>query len=158
MFKRRILIDARLSDGQAGGIQQVVCGIAQGLSGLDTSQFEIGFCVYQGESEWLTPYLAGHFRLIEINKPTVKASSTRLLGRGKNFIRRYFGHLLGSKSIRLEPEPELVTKYEPDLIHFVHQNCFATGRPFIFTPHDLQHEYFPAVSYTHLTLPPTPYV
>lgn len=143
MKAKRILIDARLSDGQAGGIQQVVCGIAQGLSGLDTSQFEIGFCVYQGESEWLTPYLAGHFRLIEINKPTVKASSTRLLGRGKNFIRRYFGHLLGSKSIRLEPEPELVTKYEPDLIHFVHQNCFATQRPYIFTPHDLQHEYFP---------------
>ena len=143
MIKRRILIDARLLDGKAGGIQQVVCGIAQGLSNLDTSQFEIGFIVFKGGSDWLSPFLSDKFLLIEVSKPSADRNLNRSCSFLKRFVRRNFGHLLGSKSIRLEPEPELVTKYEPDLIHFVHQNCFATQRPYIFTPHDLQHEHNP---------------
>lgn len=140
---KKILIDARLLDGQAGGIQQVVCGIAQGLSNLDTSRLEIGFCVYQGESEWLNPYLAKHFSVIEIIKPTVELSHTGHIGKGKNFIRKSVGHLLGGRSIRLSPEPESASKFEPDLVHFIHQNIFSTECPFLFTPHDLQHEYYP---------------
>lgn len=143
MKTKRICIDARLLDGQAGGIQQVVCGIAQGLSRVDTSQFEIGFSVCKGESDWLTPYLSEDFQLIEIARTTSPRSERGLSVSAKGILRKYVGHLLGSSSIRLEAEPGLVNEFAPDLVHFVHQNCFETKRPYIFTPHDLQHEYFP---------------
>lgn len=143
---QRILIDARLIDGQAGGIQQVVIGIAEGMSQLDLSGFHIKFLCYEGHTEWLEPYLGSTLSVVQVPKTSSNQAATlrgKIHKKVSNWGRDHFGHLIGTRSIRLSPEPESVRQFNPDLIHFVHQNCFNTSRPYLFTPHDLQHEHYP---------------
>jgi hypothetical protein len=43
---RKILIDARLRDGEAGGIQQILVGLAQGFSIVETTYTFCHFIAY----------------------------------------------------------------------------------------------------------------
>ena len=144
MSVAKILIDARLRDGEAGGIQQVVIGLAQGLAEVKPLGFRIAFLMLEGHTKWLEPYLYEGVDILKVpcgGEPERRTGG--ILGEIKSLIRGRIGHLLGRFSIRLPLEPAAVSAFDPDLIHFVHQNCFETDRPNIFTPHDLQHEYFP---------------
>lgn len=141
---KRILIDARLRDGEAGGIQQVVVGLAQGFSQIKSEGFDVRFLCYKGHEAWLQPYLGnnqGLFRLAKRPTPTAKPSALKASVR--RMLRNTLGLLPGTGCLNVPAEPVEVREFNPHLIHFVHQNIFKTQRPFIFTPHDLQHEHFP---------------
>jgi glycosyltransferase involved in cell wall biosynthesis len=140
---KHILIDARFRDGSPGGIQQVVIGLAQGLGQLNPSEFHFTFLMLEEQTAWLEPYLPAGGELACVPCEAHSAGNPSGLQRFKSLLRDRFGHLLGQASVRLPSEPAIVHELKPDLIHFVHQNCFQTERPFLFTPHDLQHEYYP---------------
>jgi hypothetical protein len=53
----RVAIDARLLPGVFGGVEQVIVGLAHGLSGLTDSPDEYLFLVYQGDQSWLERHL-----------------------------------------------------------------------------------------------------
>ncbi len=139
-----ILVDARFRDGSPGGIQQVVIGLAQGLSQVDLVGVRISFLMLEGYTAWLKPYLKEDFLIVCVPVPREQSSAKMTpLQSLKTIFRDRVGHLLGRRSIHIPSEPAIVKELNPDLIHFVHQNCYQTDRPFLFTPHDLQHEYYP---------------
>jgi glycosyltransferase involved in cell wall biosynthesis len=140
---KHILIDARFRDGSPGGIQQVVIGLAQVLSQLDLAGNRVTFLLLEGHTAWLEPFLPQGASIACVPTSSAATSAGGFLARVKAFVRDRFGHLLGQSSIQIPAEPAIVKELNPDLIHFVHQNCFRTDRPFLFTPHDLQHEYYP---------------
>ncbi|MBT63402.1 MAG: hypothetical protein CML13_09355 [Puniceicoccaceae bacterium] len=140
---KHILIDARFRDGSPGGIQQVVIGLAQGLSQLDLAGNRVTFLLLEGHTAWLEPFLPEQATIACVPTSSAAPSSGGFLARVKAFVRDHFGHLFGQSSIQIPAEPAIVKELNPDLIHFVHQNCFRTDRPFLYTPHDLQHEYYP---------------
>lgn len=144
-MSRHVLIDARLIDGRAGGIQQVIVGLAQGLSVVDLGKERVTFLMFEGHTAWLEPFVGKGGQGLDIATvpaPKVRAASTGVLRKLKAWSSGV-SHLLGPGSIRVPTEPAIVEKLAPDIVHFVHQVAFKTSRPFIYTPHDLQHEYFP---------------
>ncbi len=58
----RVCIDARLGEGRFGGVEQVVIGLAGGLSRLDDGDEEYLFLTLPEHDEWLRPYLGGPCR------------------------------------------------------------------------------------------------
>src|SRR5512140_3538920 len=55
----RVALDARLESGDRGGVEQVIIGLAAGLSALTDDRDESLFLVNPEHRDWLTPYLAG---------------------------------------------------------------------------------------------------
>ena len=55
----RVCIDARLGSGRFGGVEQVVIGVASGLSRLGDGDEEYLFLTHPEHDEWLQPYLSG---------------------------------------------------------------------------------------------------
>src|SRR5262245_38773776 len=60
----RICIDARLENGVPGGTQQVVIGMAHGLSQLTEGDEQYFFLVNHGHDAWLKPYVSGPCQLL----------------------------------------------------------------------------------------------
>ena len=56
-----IAIDARVFDGQAGGVQQAILGLAMGLASLDDRGDRYLFLVHRNH-DWLLPALGGACR------------------------------------------------------------------------------------------------
>ena len=49
----RVCIDARLGQGKSGGVEQVVIGIASGLSKLGEGEEEYLFLAYPEHEDWI---------------------------------------------------------------------------------------------------------
>ena len=62
MTSLRVCIDARLGEGQFGGVEQVVIGLAAALSRLDDGDEEYLFLTHPEHEDWLRPYLSGPCR------------------------------------------------------------------------------------------------
>ena len=140
---KRVLIDARMRDGQAGGIQQVVLGLAQGFSQVDTSGYDIRFLVLDGHSAWLQPFLGLDQKLMVMPySQSNLVSKNGLATMALNCVRNTIGRIAVSASVKLPKVPDCVSSWNPELIHF-YQNIFKAECKFIFTPHDFQHEYYP---------------
>jgi hypothetical protein len=52
-------IEARLIDGQWGGIQQFIIGLASGLSQITDPGTRFTFFTYANHTAWLEPYVSG---------------------------------------------------------------------------------------------------
>jgi hypothetical protein len=55
----RVAIDAHVVSGEYGGVEQVIIGLAHGLSGLSDDGEEYFFLTYEGDQSWLEPYVNG---------------------------------------------------------------------------------------------------
>jgi glycosyltransferase involved in cell wall biosynthesis len=142
---KKILIDTRIADGVAGGMQQYVIGLAKGLAEIspeEVGELEITFLMLEGHASWLEPYLPDFCTILCQHTGKNFSGKQKLLA-AKEMLMKKFGHLLGPNSIRIASEPAVVTEHNPDLVHFIHHRCFATDRKSIFSPYDLQHEYYP---------------
>jgi glycosyltransferase involved in cell wall biosynthesis len=138
MKSLRVCVDARLGGGLSGGVEQVVIGVAAGLSRLEDGAEEYLFLAHPGHDEWLRPYIRGpsrmlHSRMEYAGEPGIIAELRRRaralpFGRGSRDIPASDGTLerAGSR-----------------LVHFVHQEAFLTDVPSIYQPHDLQHLHLP---------------
>ena len=137
----RIVIDARLRDGEPGGVQQVVIGLASGLSRLpDTHGEQYLFVTWRGQAAWLRPFVRNACRLVEI-----RASRLRAVGRwvrGAVGATGAFGTLPSSR-VSVAAGDRAVEALRADVIHFPTQRAFLTSTPSIYQPHDLQHIHLP---------------
>jgi glycosyltransferase involved in cell wall biosynthesis len=131
-----------------GGLQQVVAGLAWGLSMLDGDDryLLLGF---EDSAEWLGEYVAGPCEIVTVPR-----------GTGRSRRRRAFESLsaasprIGSAVQRLgpafgnaaAPTPRadgLLEALGADLVHFTSQQGFLTAVPSIYQVHDLQHVHRP---------------
>ncbi len=137
----RIVIDSRLRDGEPGGVQQIVIGLASGLSRLPGGAGEeYVFLAWRGHAEWLRPYVRGACRMVEI-----RASRVRAIGRWIHDAAAATGVLgaLPSSRVSVAAGDRAVEALGADVIHFPTQRAFLTATPSIYQPHDLQHVHLP---------------
>ena len=137
MSPLRVCIDARLRAGRFGGVEQVLIGIAAGLSALEDGDEEFLFLTNPGEEDWIRPYVGGPCRLL----PTRRGSAQR---RVRAVVRGVV-----ERTPRIGPRFSLrvsdgtVERAGADLVHFPIQDAFLTELPSIYQPHDLQHLHHP---------------
>jgi glycosyltransferase involved in cell wall biosynthesis len=133
----RVCIDARLGTGRFGGVEQVLIGIAAGLSGLDEPDDEYLFLTHEGEDDWLRPYLSGPCRILHTRRSRpnrrARAIARGLLERAPRVGTRF--------SVRVSDGT--VERAGIDVMHFAFQDAFLTEVPSIYQPHDLQHHHLP---------------
>ena len=160
----RVVIDARLTSGQAGGVEGVVIGLAHGLARLEGPE-EYIFVAREGETEWLEPYTGGSVRIERqaaaddppaagVPRPTAAQPPARRRGRLARLLRRLRRSLAASqpprpaaraaKPPRSRPEGDpFIDELRPDVVHMPIQHGFLTAAPSIYHPHDLQHVHLP---------------
>ncbi|MDX2078975.1 MAG: glycosyltransferase family 1 protein [bacterium] len=141
--KIKIGIDARITDGKQGGVQQFIIGLAQGLSQLTDGDETYIFLAYQGQSDWLKPYIGGKCQLHLIDDMPKMPIWKQYL---KRFTKlRYLWHLIRAKrnTIKIPHSDGLIENLHIDLMHFTTQNGFLTAIPTIYHPWDLQHIHLP---------------
>jgi glycosyltransferase involved in cell wall biosynthesis len=133
----RVCIDARLGEGQFGGVEQVVIGIAAGLSKLDDGDEEYLFLSHPEHDEWLRPYLGGPCRIMH---PRRGYLSRRSRAAARALVER-LPRVGLSHAVR--PSDGTVERAGADVVHFPFQDAFTTDLPSIYQPHDLQHLHLP---------------
>jgi Glycosyltransferase len=133
----RVCIDARLGEGRFGGVEQVVIGIAAGLSKLEDGDEEFLFLSYPEHDEWLRPYLGGACRIVH---PRRGYLSRRMRAVSRGLMERLPGVGL---SFAVRPSDGTVERAGADVVHFPFQDAFTTDIPSIYQPHDLQHLHLP---------------
>jgi glycosyltransferase involved in cell wall biosynthesis len=140
----RVGVEARLQDGVSGGVQQIVLGLAQGLSRLDGPE-EYHFHVYPDSCEWLEPYLRGPCRRLDGGPLGIRKTATGLKRALKPLLTS--GPLdwaWGRFSKRLKDSDGTFERAGMEALHFPYQAAFRTGIPSVYQPHDLQHLHYPA--------------
>lgn len=140
-----VCIDARLTDGSAGGVMQAVMGLASGISKLEDGDEEYLFLVYGGENAWLRQYLGGACRILEVplpHSPSWKNALKRIAPSARGRWQKLKG-LAGSRAIRVPVSNGIIERTSVDVMHFMLQDAFLTNVPSIYQPHDLQHLHFP---------------
>lgn len=148
----RVGIDARLHSGQPGGVQQVIIGLASGLSRVDSGDEEYHFLVYHSHSDWLAPYLGGSCRLLFVRPEPSWKRIAKALPLGARALHAAGG--LGRALRTNRSESRVASCLVPSsdgtieaarlhLIHFPKQDAFLTHVPSIYHPHDIQHVHHP---------------
>jgi glycosyltransferase involved in cell wall biosynthesis len=133
----RVCIDARPGSGLFGGVEQVVIGVAAGLSRLTDGDEEYLFLTHPEQDEWLRPYLSGPCRALH---PRLSYTRRRARAIRRGLLERVPG--IGSRFFlrKSDGTPEAA---RADVIHFPFQDAFLTDVPSIYQPHDLQHLHLP---------------
>jgi glycosyltransferase involved in cell wall biosynthesis len=144
----RVCLDARLRDGEAGGVQQFVIGLASGLSRLRDGDEEYLFLSYPSQRSWLAPHLAGPCRPLDAPEPARPGAASRLPAAVKAPLAAAYRRVLHSRvGARLSPplgaSDGTVEQSGADLMHFTVQDGFRTSLPTIYQPYDLQHLHLP---------------
>jgi glycosyltransferase involved in cell wall biosynthesis len=143
----RVCLDARLVSGEFGGVEQVIIGLADGLSRLVDSPDEYMFLVDPGHDEWLRPYLGGPCRLLVSDRlGAAGRGADGFVGRqGRRVVRR-LRRIAGRPAAgrqALAVADGAVERAGPDVMHFTMQIGFRTTIPSIYQPWDLQHLHLP---------------
>ncbi len=140
-------MDARIEPGTAGGVEQVILGLAGGFGSIDCSDFDIAFLSSPAMQQQLEPLLssdnlrcipAGFAHTQSISNSIARFLNTNL-PEGLKFV---LYRLFGSRIFRVPREQQLVSE-DFDIIHFPAQQAFWTDKPNIYHPHDLQHLHLP---------------
>ncbi len=142
----RVAVDARLVHGEYGGVEQVVIGLAHGLSGLDDSADEYHFLTYEGDQPWLEPYIRGNCRIV----PSLPSPAPKPWKRVAKSVAPFTAPLwrrlrYGTEKPPLGPRPSdgAAERLQADVVHFPQQQGFRTEIPSVYHPHDLQHLHLP---------------
>jgi len=157
-FSRRrplqVVIDARMADGQSGGVQQWVIGLAAALSRLDDGAEEYRFVVSEGRGDWLAPYLGGSCSVLVYPAQLTAEQPGRTLARavrrarrgldpGLRLLLRLRRLVTTTKSPLVSPFDRWLREAVADVMHFTRQSASKTTVPSIYQPWDLQHLHLP---------------
>ena len=143
----KVCIDARLRDGEYGGVQQVVLGMAHGLGGLTDGDERYLFLALEGDDAWLRPHLGPNSEILNAGPAAARPAGWRAELRGSKAwepVRKALTPLLD-----LRPVPPVahsdgrVEASGAEVMHFTIQSAFVTRLPSIYHPHDLQHVHLP---------------
>jgi glycosyltransferase involved in cell wall biosynthesis len=140
----RVCIDARLQPGARGGVEQVVVGIAHGLSRLQDGEEEYVFLVHPDSEDWLAPYVAGRASLLrgELSSESRKEQARRIFPRA-HAAWQTLSPLAGKWTVSLPRSDGTIEAARVHVMHFPIQDAFLTGIPSIYHPWDLQHIHLP---------------
>lgn len=125
-----VAIDARLADGEPGGVQQTIFGLASGLGTLDDRGDSYQFLV-NADHRWLTPALRGPCRALVVRSEARSAPKSQAW-KALRYLKESRGHILPASDGTVEAAGV-------DVIHFMLQRGFRTRLPNLYQPHDLQH-------------------
>jgi glycosyltransferase involved in cell wall biosynthesis len=142
----RVCLDARLVSGEWGGVEQVIIGLADGLSRLVDSPDEYMFLVNRGHQDWLRPHVSGPCRLLVSDRPGPGGGGNRVTRQGARIVRRLkrvAGRAWAGRAPALAPADGAVERAGADVMHFTMQIGFRTALPSIYQPWDLQHLHLP---------------
>jgi glycosyltransferase involved in cell wall biosynthesis len=137
MTPLRVCIDARLDPGRFGGVEQVLIGLAAGLSMLDDGEEEYLFLTYPERGEWIRPYVSGPCRILHPRRSYVNRRSRAL---ARALAERVPG--IGVR-FAVRRSDWTIERAGADVVHFPFQDAFTTEVPSIYQPHDLQHLHLP---------------
>lgn len=140
----RVTIDARLVPGMQGGVEPVLQGLAHGLSRIEGPD-RFAFLTYTGASAWLEPFVSGPCSILPCGPPPEGVRADRLPAWLHPVVplAKRLRRLWRPMSAEIPGEPPAVAAFKADVVHLALQSGFATGRPSVFHPHDLQHVHFP---------------
>jgi glycosyltransferase involved in cell wall biosynthesis len=143
----KICIDARMISGTVGGVEQVVIGIAGGLSNLTDGDEEYYFMAYAEADDWLTPYIAGNCKILHSTAATRQPKWMRFL-KAIPFVPQILRKVSQRTGNLISPQvlprsDGTIEKLGIDVMHFPSQNAFLTEVPSVYQPHDLQHLHLP---------------
>lgn len=151
----RVVINARLRDGESGGVQQWVIGLAAALSDLEDDTEEYLYLVTPGHEGWLEPFLGRRGRILTRRRPPLaKRVARRVRRRVRNLQRALRPPTASQQAAPVTSAPTstgsvlsrsdgLIEAAHADVIHFPFQEAFLTVVPSIFQPWDLQHRHLP---------------
>ena len=142
----KICIDARLASGEVGGVEQLIVGLATGLSKLTDGSEEYLFLAYSDSKDWLTPYLGGSCRILDDVETPRESIERRILKEKIPWlmdILHSFDPRILDRIITQEKSNGVIEGAGADIMHFTMQNAFLTEVPSIYHPHDLQHIHIP---------------
>ena len=134
----KVVVDARLEPGAAGGVVQAVLGLVHGLSRLDRGADDYRLLVRPGRGEWLRPY-AGDLRVLEAVRPETPIPAPSLRAR----IRRRLDRGDRVAEALVPPSKGVAEAFGADVIHLPTQQGFTTTIPTLYHPWDLQHVHYP---------------
>lgn len=133
----RVCVDARLGGGRFGGVEQVLIGIAAGLSKLDDGEERYLFLANPEEDAWIRPHLGGPCELLHPGGSRLKR---RTRAAGHAVLERL--PVIGPR-YAVRSSDGTVEKAGVDVIHLPIQDGFTTDIPSIYQPHDLLHLHLP---------------
>ena len=161
----RVAIDARLSgNGSNGGVEQVIIGLASGLSKIAAADEEYLFLMYPDQEQWLRPHISGRCSILHAKvggapgQPAGLSIRRRsrletMIERFPRSFRRRLEILRGpvevlrlkeyKRYLRVPRSDGAIEEAGVDVMHQTLQAGFTTAVPCIYHPHDLQHRYFP---------------
>jgi glycosyltransferase involved in cell wall biosynthesis len=134
----KVVVDARLEPGAAGGVVQGVLGLVYGLSRLDRDGDEYRLLVRPGRGDWLRPH-AGDLELLEAVRPETPLPPPSLRWRVARRLRRPDS----AAEALVEPTKGVAEAFGADVIHLPTQQGFTTTIPTLYHPWDLQHVHYP---------------
>lgn len=146
----KVVLDARISPGTHGGIEQTIIGLIKSLANYADSGVKLIIVVLKGCKDWILPYTSSDQEVIEYSEGSTKE---RLDGFKNLFgkLRPYLGHLKRriTHPFKSEQPSEVVIPTDSffehlkaDVIHIIYPlNYFYTKTPTVFTIHDLNHKH-----------------
>jgi glycosyltransferase involved in cell wall biosynthesis len=137
----RILIDARIREGENPGIESFIRGLAAHFHDAERYGFEIHWTSVE-DSPWLSGFISKNQK-INFYKPRERFRLDSEVFK-KPFPEKFIDKIHHPDlDWRIPREPEEIRFLNPDLIMFCSQDAYATNFPSIYHPHDLQHYQFP---------------
>jgi glycosyltransferase involved in cell wall biosynthesis len=142
-------LDARLIDGMAGGVQQVIIGLANELSRLTDGEEQYYFLTWRTKNEWLRPYIRGSCTILPGPEPPEPYVPPRWKKWSNDNIPMIGGfwhrlkHVCWGGLYELPSSDGIIEQAGIDVMHFTFQEGFLTSVPSIYQPHDLQHRHLP---------------
>jgi glycosyltransferase involved in cell wall biosynthesis len=137
MTPLRVCVDARLGGGRFGGVEQVVTGVAAGLSRLEQGSDAYLFLTNAGEDEWLRPYLGGPCRPLHS-----RLGRPRRLARAAKQALWERLPVVGPR-LAVRGSDGTIEAAGVEVVHFPFQDALLTEVPSLYQPHDLQHLHLP---------------
>jgi glycosyltransferase involved in cell wall biosynthesis len=140
----RVAIDARVPEGLAGGVAQVILGLAQGFA--DYPNLHRTWVVYPGYERWLGPSLppgddvVAKSSFVERAGMTLARRAPALVSKMRPHVERLTGTSVEGAARHWD---SFLTSHGVDVVHVPFQDGLVTGLPSVYQPHDFQHRYLP---------------
>ncbi len=146
-----VVVEARITPGVQGGVEQVVVGLAHGLSALADGAERYAFVTTEDDA-WLRPHVSGPCEIVRVPSGPPPRDPSRLAarfprlaarwGRAKRFV--LTGHASPSPGGLVVPDSDgTAESLGAGIVHFATQTGYRTLIPSIYHPHDLQHLHYP---------------
>lgn len=140
----KIVINALLEGGRAGGVQNGIAVLARALSAADLGDCQVGFLTLEGHDDWLRSIVGSSaLAMHPIERGTTRTTASRL--RQWRAGRQLENGAIWLRDVAGRPEVGTGTfeALGADVLHFPYQRAELSTVPMVYQPWDLQHRHLP---------------